>query len=144
MAFTSADLSVNNPGCVAAAASQATLRAFGCWVQGSSFLTPPALGTFGNSGKGTFRGLDIWLLDFSVSKRQKFTERSSGEFRAEVYNIANHPIFAQPSGAIGTSCTTAACGFQAIPTTTPDVAASNPVLGSGGPRRMQLGVKIIF
>jgi hypothetical protein len=142
--WVAADLAVNNQACRDAAKSYATLRAFGCWVQGSSVLTPPALGTFGNSGKGTFRGLSIWLMDFSVSKRQKFTERFSAEFKAEVYNILNHPIFAQPSGTIASSCTTSSCGFQTIAQTTPDVAASNPVLGSGGPRRMQLGVKIIF
>ena len=27
---------------------------------------------------------------------------------------------------------------------TPDVASSNPVLGSGGPRAIQLGLKLIF
>jgi len=141
--FTAADMAVNNPTCVKDAASLATLRAFGCWVQGGSVLTPPALGTFGNSSKNQFHGLPFWQADASVVKRQKMTERFSGEFRFEVFNFFNHPNFAQPSGTIGTSCTATSCAFQTI-TRTPDVAATNPIIGAGGPRRMQFGVKIIF
>jgi hypothetical protein len=145
--FTAADMAVNNPACVAAAGpsanKQAVLRAYGCWVEGNSVLTPPALGTFGNSTKNQFRGLDFWQVDTSIAKRQKITERFSAEFRAEFYNLLNHPNFAQPSGAIGTSCTFAGCAFQTI-TATPDVSATNPIIGTGGPRRMQFGVKILF
>jgi hypothetical protein len=141
--FAAADMAVNNPTCVKDAASLATLRAFGCWVQGGAVLTPPALGTFGNSTKDQFHGLPFWQADASIVKRQKLTERFSGEFRFEVFNFLNHPNFAQPSGSIGTSCTAASCAFQTI-TRTPDVAATNPIIGSGGPRRMQFGVKIIF
>lgn len=142
-AYVAADMAVNTPACTAHAASIATLRAFGCWLQGGSSLTPPALGTFGNARKN-FRGLPVWMLDLSIAKRQRFTERVSAEFRAEAFNIFNHPVFNQPAGGITTSCTTSSCGFQAVPLTTPDVGSSNPIIGSGGPRRMQLGVKIIF
>ncbi len=141
-AYTQSDLAVNNPACTAHAASMATLRAFGCWVAGGAALTPPALGTYGNAGKDLFRGLPFWGVDMSVTKVQKFTERFSAEFRGEVFNILNHPGFGQPSAAIG-SCTTSSCAFGTI-TNTPDVAATNPILGQGGPRRLQLGVKIIF
>jgi hypothetical protein len=90
-----------------------------------------------------FRGLNFWVVDANLVKRQKFTERFSGEFRFEVYNILNHDNFAQPSGTIGTSCTAASCGFQTI-SQTPDIQATNPIIGTGGPRRLQFGAKIIF
>jgi hypothetical protein len=147
--FTAADMAVNNPACIAAAQGSqlkmAMLRSLGCWVSGNgaSVLTPPALGTFGSSTKGQFQGLPFWQANASIIKRQKLTERFSGEFDFEVFNLLNHPNFSQPSGTIGTSCTMAACAFDTI-TTTPDVGASNPILGTGGPRRMQFGVKIIF
>jgi RNA polymerase sigma factor (sigma-70 family) len=144
VAWVLADLAVNNPGCVAAARSMATLRAFGCWTQGNSYLTPPPLGSYGNSTKGQFLGPSIWLLDFSVRKRQKVTERFSAEFAVDAYNVLNHPVFNNPSGAIGTTCSTSSCGFQRIANLTPDVAVNNPIIGSGGPRRMQFGVKLVF
>jgi len=141
--YVAADMAVNNPACTSAANSVATLRAFGCWVQGSSVLTPPALGTFGNARRD-FTGLSVWLLDLSVAKRQRLTERFSAEFKAEFFNALNHPIFNQPNGTIGTSCTQSSCGFMTVPGTTPDVGANNPILGSGGPRRIQLGMKVNF
>ncbi len=147
--FTAADMAVNNPTCVAAtngnALKMAMLRSLGCWVSGNgaSVLTPPALGTFGNSTKGQFHGLPFWQADASITKRQKLTERFSAEFRYEVFNFLNHPNFAQPNGTIGTSCTMAGCAFDTV-SNTPDVAATNPIIGTGGPRRMQFGVKIIF
>ena len=128
---------MSNSLCTASAASQATLQAFGCWTDGDSVLTPPALGTFGNSGKGMFTGLPFWSLDLSVGKRQRLTERFSLEFRAELYNALNHPAFDNPGTGLQN-----ADSFTIEET--PDVGATNPFLGSGGPRRMQVGVKVSF
>jgi hypothetical protein len=44
--------------------------------------------------------------------------------------------FTDPTADAGASF-----GFRNL---TPDVLSSNPVLGSGGPRAMQLGLKILF
>jgi hypothetical protein len=82
-----------------------------------------------------------WNLDTSVSKRQKINEKFSAEFRGEFFNVFNHPIFAQP--ASGVTCSATTCNLS-LTGSTPDVAATNPVLGSGGARRVQLGVKVIF
>jgi hypothetical protein len=140
-------MAINNPACVAAAGGDAnklaTLRSFGCWVEGNAVLTPPALSTFGSSTKNEFNGLSFWQADASLAKRQKLTERFNAEFRFEVYNITNKANFAQPSGTLTTSCTAASCAFQTI-TATPDVSATNPIIGTGGPRRVQFGVKILF
>ena len=137
-----ADLAINNPLCTAHAASLATLQAFGCWIEGNSVLTPPAVNAYGTAVKNPFRGPGYWNLDTSLAKTQKFTERVSAEFRAEIFNIFNHPNFAQPGTSLN-SCTLSSCTFGKT-TATPDVAAVNPVLGSGGQRRVQFGVKIIF
>ena len=75
-------------------------------------------------------------LDLSVSKSWKFYERLSVQFRAEFFNITNHPNFANPWG--GTSGFGA--GATADPSvgpfgcgcSTPDVAAVNPVSRTEG------------
>jgi hypothetical protein len=128
---------MSNSLCTGHAASQATLQAFGCWVDGNSALTPPALGTFGNTSRGMFTGLPFWSLDMSVAKRQRLTERFSVEFRVELYNTLNHPAFDDPGTGLQT-----ADSFTVD--ATPDVGATNPFLGSGGPRRFQFGAKVTF
>lgn len=140
--YTASDLAINTAACSTNAASMATLQAFGCWTEGNSVLTPPALNTFGNAVKGVFRGPRYWNLDTSVTKTQKFTERLSAEFRAELFNILNHPVFTNPAASLN-QCTASTCTFGKT-SATPDVAAGNAVLGSGGARRIQLGVKLIF
>jgi hypothetical protein len=122
------------------------LNMFGCYAEGNSLLLPPALGTFGNQGRNTFRDFGFRNVDFSALKSFRFGERLSMQFRAEFFNLFNHPNFANPFGGqngwghndpsqpglFGCSCAT------------PDVAASNPVIGSGGSRAVQLGLKFIF
>ena len=136
----------------ATALGPATLAALnaigGCYMKGSSVMIPPAIGTFGTMGRNTFRDFGFRNVDFSTMKNFKFGERLSMQFRAEFFNIFNHPNFANPfggqngwghndpsvpgPGGFGCSCATA------------DVAASNPVIGSGGSRAVQLGLKLIF
>jgi hypothetical protein len=113
---------------------------------GSSIMIPPAIGTFGNMGRNTFRDFGFRNADLSVMKNFRLGERLGMQFRAEFFNIFNHPNFANPfggqngwghndpsvPGTFGCSCAT------------PDVAASNPVIGSGGSRATQLGLKFTF
>src|SRR6266850_1967666 len=139
--YAAADLAINTQLCTANARSIATLTANGCWTQGGSAITPASAGSFGTMTKGLFDGPSYWNLDMSVSKRQKVSERFAAEFRGEFFNIFNHPIFAQP--ATGVTCSATTCNLG-LTSATPDVAATNPVLGSGGARRVQLGVKVIF
>jgi hypothetical protein len=115
---------------------------------GKSFLLPPAIGTFGNSGRNIFRDGGFHNLDFSVSKSWKFGERLTTQFRAEMFNITNHPNFANPFGG----ATGQGVGATADPSVgpfgcgcaTPDTASVNPVLGSGGARAIQFGLKFLF
>jgi hypothetical protein len=142
--------------CIAKAPDLGTLAAAiaggtgGCYVSrnGKSVLVPPAAGTFGNLGRNVFRGTGFTNLDLSLSKTWKFKERLNAQFRAEAFNLTNHPNFANPWG--GTSGY--GSGVTADPSVgpfgcgcaTPDVAAVNPVLGSGSARAVQLGLKVTF
>lgn len=135
-----------NQRCVASAASLTTLAAYGCYVSGNSVMTPAAPGTFGTMGRNIFRGPGLYNLDLSISKKFTVTERVSGQFRAEFFNVLNHPNFANPYGANNTfshvdPSMPSTFGYASA---TPDVAAGNPVIGTGGPRNIQLGLKFTF
>ncbi len=54
---------------------------------------------FGNSGIGIDRGPDQVNFDVSVLKTTSISERQKVQFRAEFFNIANHPVFANPTTA---------------------------------------------
>jgi len=125
--------------------STESLSSFGCYAQGSSIMIPPPLGQFGNMGRNLFRDSGFRNFDFSVAKNWHFGERLRAQFRAEFFNILNHPNFANPYGGqngFGLNDPSApgfGCGCA-----TPDVAAANPVIGSGGSRAVQLGLKFTF
>lgn len=116
----------------------AALTKFGCFANGSSIMLPPAFGTFGNEQRYGFRGESFREWDLSISKLVRFTERLSGEFRFETFNVLNQTDFytnsANPSvsGSFGSS------------RQTPDVGIANATVGSGGPRSIQLGLRLEF
>ncbi|GAC1623003.1 MAG: hypothetical protein PVS2B2_15580 [Candidatus Acidiferrum sp.] len=126
----------------------ASLNAFGCYAVGNSVMTPPAGGTFGTMGRNTFRDFGFRNVDFSAMKNFRFGERLNMQFRAEFFNIFNHPNFANPFGGQNgwghNDPSAPGAGGFGCSCATPDVAASNPVIGSGGSRAVQLGLKIIF
>ena len=66
----------------------------GCYVSGSTILTPPAPGTFGNMRRNLVYGPGFVNLDFSVIKDFRFGDRFSLQLRGEVFNLLNHPNFA--------------------------------------------------
>ncbi|MFZ3334084.1 MAG: carboxypeptidase regulatory-like domain-containing protein [Candidatus Acidiferrales bacterium] len=127
----------------------ASLQNFGCYAKGNSVLIPPALGTFGTMGRNIFRDSGFHNVDFSIAKNWKFNERLTAQFRAEFFNIFNHPEFANPYGGpsdygAGANDDPSSHNLFGCGCATPDVAAANPVLGSGGNRSVQLGLKLLF
>jgi hypothetical protein len=118
-----------------------TTTAFGCYVQGNSVLVAPTAGTFGTEGRNIFRDSGFRNWDFSLFKNWTVKERLTAQFRAEFFNILNHVIVANPgpAGNNDPSAGNFGCGCQ-----TPDQAATNPVLGTGGARAIQLGMKLTF
>ena len=123
-----------------------TLDTAGCYVKGKSVMVPPPWGTIGTTGRNMFRDSGFRNWDFSVFKNWRFGERFSGQFRAEFFNVLNHPEFANPFGVnAGTGLTDpGAPGSFGSAAATPDVAAGNPIVGSGGPRAIQLGFELKF
>jgi len=133
--------------CTAVAPDPRTLNRAGCYVDGSSVLVPAALGTFGTMARNIFRDTGFKNVDFSIFKNFKFTERFGAQFRVEFFNLFNRPIITNPFGSVNGSQTgsdPSSGGGFGCGCTTPDIAAGNPIVGSGDAREMQLGFKLTF
>jgi hypothetical protein len=138
----------SNPQCLAQATKDgalalASLTNNGCFANGSSILIPPAYGTFGTIGKNIFRDTPFRNWDLSVTKSWKFKERLTAQFRAEFFNVLNHPLFADV-GAGHLANNDPSTGLLGLANETPDQGSGNAVLGSGAQREIQLGLKLIF
>jgi hypothetical protein len=106
------------------------------WFNTSAFVINQPL-TFGSAGRNIVLGPGYRDFDFSILKNMKFGESFNAQFRAEFFNLTNHPSFALPSSIL------AAPNFGAL-FTTPDAAQNNVGLGSGGPRLIQFALKLSF
>jgi hypothetical protein len=112
------------------------------WNVATGYLNPnafaqPADGSFGDLGRNAIYGPKFVNTDFAVEKNIKIYERVSTQLRVEFFNIFNHPNFSLPGGSFGSS------SFGQF-SQTPDVAQGNPGLGGGGPRVMQLALRVEF
>jgi hypothetical protein len=137
------------------------------WNAYTGYLNPlafvqPAYGTFGDLGRNSIYGPGYSNFDFSLTKNTQVTDRLGVQFRAEFFNIFNHPNFALPNhnltpglidngtpgnpqiGPNAAAYTNGALSPAGLITQTPDVAQTNPGLGGGGPRVVQLGLKFLF
>ena len=68
-----------------------------------TFAVPPAQLRYGTGGRNILRADGLKQVDFTVIKNFPFTETRGLEFRAEMFNILNHPTFAAPTTTINTS-----------------------------------------
>jgi hypothetical protein len=122
--------------------NQASLGNLGCYRVGNSMLLPPAFGSYGTTAANLWRDNGFKNWDLSVTKVFAVKERLKAEARIEFFNVLNHPNFSNPSGGPGGGIqdpSSQPFGFVGL---TPDTYSSNPQLGSGGARAMQLGLKL--
>ena len=66
------------------------------WFDPAAFGLPAA-GFYGNLGRGTLRGPGLAALDLALHKLLWGNERHRVRFRAELFNVTNHPNFQVPS-----------------------------------------------
>ena len=112
----------------------------GCYVQSGTVLYPNAVGTYGNMGRNIFRGPGFADWDGSDRKSvEAVGEIQAAVSRREVFNVLNHPAF-----SVGSIRKNLGGSRLGVARGTPDVWASNPVIGSGGSRHIQLGMKFLW
>jgi Carboxypeptidase regulatory-like domain/TonB dependent receptor len=123
------------------------------WINPAAFTTPAITATkfFGDAPRDLFRGPGTWQVDLGAGKEISLPERWSLEFRAEFYNIFNHPQLGAPQATCNlpvptsTNPTSTGCatGFGSIINTVNTVSPQTPV-GSGTPREVQFALRLEF
>lgn len=86
----------------------------------------PAQYTYGNAGRNTLRGPHRTNLDLSLFKTFAVREQTRVEFRAEAFNVLNHPQFGLPNPNIGNG----------------QAGAITSIVGN--PRQLQMGIRFQF
>jgi hypothetical protein len=69
------------------------------YINPAAFTRAPR-GTYGNSGRGMFRGPGQSTVDFSIFKDFKFGERFNTQFRTEMFNVLNKANFGNPGNTM--------------------------------------------
>ncbi len=112
-------------------------------LNGAAFTAPTA-GQQGDFGRNVLRGFGAWQADVAFQRQFHFTEKVGLRFRGEFFNLFNHPNFGQPTNSLtsplfGQSTQTLASSVAGT-----DNAGSNPLYQTGGPRSIQLALKLLF
>ena len=108
-------------------------------------FTPPPSGQQGDLGRNVLRGFGAWQADFSVQRQFHLTEKMALRFRTEFFNLFNHPNFGSPDNTLGdllfgqsTQMLASSLGSGG-----PN-GGFNPLYQIGGPRSIQLALKLQF
>ena len=136
-----------------------------CWFNQAAF-SMPALSSvpggcggqcfarnFGNARRAALRGPDMVNFDFSAYKTFQLGERFGLEFRAEFFNIFNHPAFSLPN--LGSGGGSSGAGFVNFSCSNPSPPTPTACSRSGGgaaitstlpdaQREIQFGLKLQF
>jgi hypothetical protein len=101
------------------------------WLDPSQFIVGPP-GFLGDVGRLTARGDDFSNVDFSLGKNAELAEDVTLQFRAEFFNVFNHPNFRHPSRALITSSGRPSSSFGRVTAT------------DNSSRQVQFAVKFLF
>jgi hypothetical protein len=99
----------------------------------------PAVGQSGNAPRNFVRGFGATQLDFAMRRQFPIFEKLQGQFRAEVFNILNHPNF----GTINPYYGNIQFG-QATASLAQSLGTLSPLYQMGGSRSCQLALRFSF
>jgi hypothetical protein len=94
------------------------------WFNTAAFAFP-APGTFGNAGRNILDGPGFQNVNISLLKNTRLSKRVNLQFRAEAFNLFNHPNFNLPDNFLGS------------PT-------FGRITSARDPRHIQFGLKLLF
>jgi hypothetical protein len=121
------------------------------WItNAATAFSLPATGSFGNFGRNVVYGPGFTDVDLSIVKNTKLTERVNLQFRADAFDLLNHPNFGQPgplaaNGSTIITLTPLAGGGFSVPASFSSIASTRfPTADSGSSRQLQLALKLQF
>jgi hypothetical protein len=94
------------------------------WFNRAAFQENAA-GTFGDSGRNSVLGPGLWNINVALIRNFPILETHSLQFRAEAYNLFNHPNFGLPNGSLTSS-------------------TFGEITSAGDPRILQFAMKFAF
>ncbi|MCS7026103.1 MAG: carboxypeptidase regulatory-like domain-containing protein [Bryobacteraceae bacterium] len=100
---------------------------------------PLAQGRQGTLGRGVMRGFGLKQVDLSLRRQFQLAERFALQFRADAFNLSNTPNFANPIGVL-----TSANFGRSVQVLNSALGGLNPQFQVGGPRSIQLALKLLF
>jgi hypothetical protein len=94
----------------------------------------------GTEGRNDIPGFGLTQVDLSIGRKFSFTERISLQFRADAFNVFNHPNFTNPAGSLdcGPTC------LLSLQMLNQGLGGLTPLFQEGGPRSLQLSLKLSF
>jgi hypothetical protein len=105
----------------------------------------------GNLPRNALRGFGLIQWDFAVHREFPIHESMRLQFRAELFNVLNHPNFGPPSGNLGAPGVPNLQFGQSSQLLGQSLAGGNvgsgafdPLYQIGGPRSIQFGLKLSF
>ncbi len=107
-------------------------RTINNWFNPAAFATP-AVDTWGNLGRNIGRGPGYYEIDTALEKQIPLNEKLKLEFRAEAFNLLNHPIFGDPDSDVSDS------SFGVITS-----QLNTGATGIGSSRRLQFMLRLEF
>ena len=107
-------------------------RTINNWFNPAAFATP-AVDTWGNLGRNLGRGPGYYEIDTALEKAIPLNEQLKLEFRAEAFNLLNHPIYGDPDSDVSDS------SFGVITS-----QLNTGATGIGSSRRLQFMLRLEF
>jgi hypothetical protein len=106
----------------------------------------------GDIGRNTLRGFGATQWDFAIHRDFTIREQIKLQFRAEMFNVLNHPNFGQPLGDLGNPLfpnpkfgrSTQMLGQSLSGVLGAGSGGFNPLYQIGGPRSIQFALKLFF
>jgi hypothetical protein len=111
----------------------------------AAFIVPATPTRNGNLGRNSARAFPLRQVDFTVRRTFVLTERWKLQFRAEFFNLSNHPNFGSPDPVLqnalfgqSTQMFGRGLGLGGVN------GGLNPLYAVGGPRSTQLALRLQF
>ena len=102
--------------------------------------TPKAEQRQGTLGRNAIPGFGLTQVDLSIGRKFSITERLNVQFRADAFNLFNHPNFTNPSGYLSGGPSP----LLSRETLNTGLGGLNPIFQQGGPRSLQLSLRLAF